>query len=129
MDQLLLLKEEDRIGLIDFQDALMGPTTYDLASFLRDSYVQLTDEQETHLLKYYERKSSTEVDRHLYGVTSLQRNLKAAGRFYYISMVKGKDTHLPYVKPSLLRAFKTLKDLKENKILSLLEAALEKEVA
>jgi hypothetical protein len=32
---------EDQLYIIDFQDARMGPDTYDLASLLRDSYVDL----------------------------------------------------------------------------------------
>ena len=39
--------------LIDFQDARMGPDTYDLASLLRDSYVDLTEEDSHELLDHF----------------------------------------------------------------------------
>jgi hypothetical protein len=55
--------------------------------------------------------------------------MKAAGRFYYISIVKKKDTHLPYVAPTLKRIFKTLKDLNELRLLSLLEGLLKDEAS
>ncbi len=126
---LMILEPEYRVGVIDFQDALMGPPTYDLVSLLRDSYVRLSKEEEERLLKHFEGVSNTKVDRDAYGLMSLQRNLKAAGRFYYISMVKGKDTHLPFVKPTLLRAFQTLKELGELQVLSLLEGLLQNEIA
>lgn len=126
---LLVRPSEKRVGVIDFQDALMGPVTYDLASLLRDSYVRLQDEEEEHLLKYYEAGSKEALDRKVYGMTSLQRNLKAVGRFYYISIVKGRDTHLPYVKPSLLRIFKTLRDLNELRVLSILGGLLKEEAS
>lgn len=126
---LLVLESEKRVGIIDFQDALMGPPTYDLASLLRDSYVTFEEKEEKHLLEYFEKTSKTLIDRELYGLTSLQRNMKAAGRFYYISMVKGKDTHLPYVAPTLRRIFKTLKELNEIRVLTLLEGLLKDEAA
>jgi aminoglycoside/choline kinase family phosphotransferase len=125
---LLILENEKQIGVIDFQDALMGPPTYDVASLLRDSYVTFDEAEEKHLLDYFDQVSLQKLDRRLYGLTSLQRNLKAAGRFYYISMVKGKDTHLPYVAPTLKRVLKTLRELKELRILSLVEAHLKEEI-
>ncbi|HLG22149.1 MAG TPA: phosphotransferase, partial [Candidatus Manganitrophaceae bacterium] len=42
-----------KIRIIDFQDALMGPCQYDLASLLRDSYVDLPEEAIDRLIAYY----------------------------------------------------------------------------
>lgn len=126
---LMILKNENRVGVIDFQDALMGPDTYDLASLLRDSYVRLSEDEENDLLHYFEQISRRSVDLEAYALQSLQRNLKAVGRFYYISMVKGRDTHLPYVKPTLHRVFKTLEDLKARNILNLLQKVLRDEAS
>lgn len=126
---LMVLESEKRVGVIDFQDALMGPPSYDLASLLRDSYVAFDEKEEKHLLEYFEKKSGQPIDRTLYGLTSLQRNMKAAGRFYYISMVKGKDTHLPYVAPTMRRIFKSLKELNEIRMLTLFEGLFKDEVA
>src|SRR5882724_6330253 len=41
------------LHIIDFQDARMGPDTYDLASLLRDSYVDLTDVELDELIAYF----------------------------------------------------------------------------
>jgi aminoglycoside/choline kinase family phosphotransferase len=118
---LMILEQENQVGIIDFQDALMGPADYDLASLLRDSYVSFCDEEEEDLLRLYEEASGRRVDRRLFGLVSLQRNLKAVGRFFYIYQVKGKPTHLPYVAPTLRRVVRTLGQMKELRVLSLME--------
>lgn len=97
-----LMVDGDRLGVIDFQDALMGPATYDLASLLRDAYIQLDEALIDELVAYYldrmaERRTGW-TDRaafcRLFDLTSLQRNLKAAGRFVYIDRVKGNPKFL-----------------------------------
>lgn len=91
-----------RLGVIDFQDALMGPATYDLASLLRDAYIQLDEALVDDLVGYYldqlaDRRfvwTNRAAFRRLFDLTSLQRNLKAAGRFVYIDRVKGNPKFL-----------------------------------
>jgi aminoglycoside/choline kinase family phosphotransferase len=108
-----LMLSDDRLRVIDFQDALMGPRTYDLASLLRDSYVTLEQTLVDRLIDHYlastpgPRPDATAFQR-LFDVTGLQRNLKAAGRFVYIEKVKGRPTHLPYVTPTLRSARRVL---------------------
>ncbi|MBN4054474.1 phosphotransferase [Nitrospira defluvii] len=100
-----------KISIIDFQDALMGPAQYDLASLLRDSYVDLPEEIIDNLLDYYyeqfETRSGKPIDRkpfrESFDLMSIQRNLKAAGRFIFIDKVKKKDHLLRYVKPTLAK--------------------------
>ncbi len=91
-----------RLGVIDFQDALLGPATYDLASLLRDAYIQLDESLVDSLVDYYldqlaEQRSlwvNRAAFRRLFDLTSIQRNLKAAGRFVYIDRVKGNPKFL-----------------------------------
>ena len=91
-----LMVDGARLGVIDFQDALMGPATYDLASLLRDAYIQLDEAVVDELVAYYldrfEDYAMFGIDRrgfrHAFDLTSIQRNLKAAGRFVYIDRVK-----------------------------------------
>jgi aminoglycoside/choline kinase family phosphotransferase len=91
-----------RLGVIDFQDALMGPATYDLASLVRDAYIQLDEALVDDLVGYYldqlaERRfvwTNRAAFRRLFDLTSIQRNLKAAGRFVYIDRVKGNSKFL-----------------------------------
>jgi aminoglycoside/choline kinase family phosphotransferase len=100
---LMVRETETRpLSVIDFQDALLGPMTYDLASLLRDAYLALDESLIDELLEYY-RELMTRYGRalpdhrefrKLFDLTSIQRNLKAAGRFVYIDRVKGNPSFL-----------------------------------
>ena len=48
-----LMLHRGSLHIIDFQDARMGPDTYDLVSLLRDSYVDLTDRELDELIAYF----------------------------------------------------------------------------
>jgi len=97
-----LMVDGARLGVIDFQDALLGPAAYDLASLLRDAYIRLDESLVDALVDYYldqlaERRSvwaDRAAFRRLFDLTSIQRNLKAAGRFVYIDRVKGNPKFL-----------------------------------
>ena len=107
-----------RLGVIDFQDALMGPAMYDLASLLRDAYIALDEKLVDELIVYYidsmaaqdHRFADRFAFRRLFDLMSIQRNLKAAGRFVYIDRVKHNPKFLAdiprvlgYVKRNLSR--------------------------
>lgn len=101
---------DEKIYVIDFQDALMGPWHYDLASFLRDAYVEIEDDFMDELIERYlhgmKRELGVEIDRDKFRqdfeLMAFQRNLKAIGRFYYLKMVKGKPHLVKYV-PTLYK--------------------------
>ena len=104
-----LMIHQDRVWVLDFQDALMGPCVYDLASLLRDSYMKLEEDLIDDLVAYYlEKKESMDriklnrpAFRRLFDLMSIQRNLKAAGRFVYIHLVKKNDRFLQYIPQTL----------------------------
>jgi aminoglycoside/choline kinase family phosphotransferase len=111
-----LMVDGERLGVIDFQDALMGPVTYDLASLLRDSYIALDDSLIDTLLVYYREQMcqalpssqytamhlhDADIFRQLFDFSSIQRNLKAAGRFVYIDRVKGNPNFLQSIPRTL----------------------------
>ena len=48
-----LMLHDGSLYIIDFQDARMGPDTYDLASLLRDSYIDITDAEVDDLIAYF----------------------------------------------------------------------------
>lgn len=104
-----LMVDENRLGVIDFQDALMGPVTYDLASLLRDAYIELDESLIDRLIESYldlmeveqKKSSNRESFRRLFDFTSIQRNLKAAGRFVYIDRVKGNPKFLADIPRTL----------------------------
>jgi N-acetylmuramate 1-kinase len=111
-----LMVDGERLGVIDFQDALMGPVTYDLASLLRDSYIALDEGLIDRLIARYVEGMRQHLSlaqqsamllhdyqafRRLFDFTSIQRNLKAAGRFVYIDRVKGNSSFLPSIPQTL----------------------------
>jgi aminoglycoside/choline kinase family phosphotransferase len=104
-----LMVAGERLGVIDFQDALMGPATYDLASLLRDAYIALDESLIDRLIDYYLDQlqegrhlwTDREAFRRLFDLTSIQRNLKAAGRFVYIDRVKGNPKFLADIPRTL----------------------------
>jgi N-acetylmuramate 1-kinase len=113
-----LMVDGSRLGVIDFQDALMGPATYDLASLLRDAYIALDESLIDRLIDHYldqlavgrQLWTNRDAFRRLFDFTSIQRNLKAAGRFVYIDQVKGNPKFLAdiprtlgYVKRNLFK--------------------------
>jgi len=104
-----LMAAGERLVMIDFQDALLGPSTYDLASLLRDSYVDLGWETVEELVAYYletwRRRGGEPLEEEHFRrdlwATALQRNLKAAGRFVFIEQVKGKPGYLKDIPRTL----------------------------
>jgi len=106
-----LMVYQNRLYVIDLQDARMGPDTYDLASLLRDSYVELPTTELEELLAAYSQimnisNSSAFHDRFIR--TSLQRNLKALGTFGYQIAKRGKTRYLKAIPLTLKYLQKTL---------------------
>jgi len=97
---------------IDFQDARMGPATYDLASLLRDAYVTLPEDFIAERAEEFRQLALSGVDRATFARrfdwTCLQRNLKALGTFGYMTTVRGKDVYLRYVAPTLAHVRRNL---------------------
>ena len=98
---LILVKGE--LAVIDFQDARMGPVSYDLVSLLRDSYVDLQREFVEEMMEQFliarptfRRSLEDEFD-----VMALQRNLKALGTFGNQIAVRGKSFYERYVPYTL----------------------------
>ena len=95
-----LMVLDEAVIAIDFQDARMGPATYDLASLAFDSYVDLGDSARDYLTaRYWETcghrlfSAKEEYERAL-RATAIQRNLKAIGTFAYQKAVRGAERYL-----------------------------------
>ena len=119
-----LMLHKQRLYLIDYQDARLGPDTYDLASLLRDSYVDLSDSTVNWLLAYFlalsGRPEAEAEFRERFDLMSLQRNLKALGTFGYQTTAKQNPVYIQYMPRTLryvrnnlarYRAFGRLHDL------------------
>ncbi len=118
----LLLTVEGRIGVVDFQDALMGPATYDLASLLRDCYYRFPEPAVTRWCAAYLAQTDLPVDRgrfvHDLDFTALQRQLKAVGIFARLSLRDRRDTHLPHILPVLNRIGALAEQYRETRALA-----------
>ncbi|MCH8185302.1 MAG: phosphotransferase [Chloroflexi bacterium] len=101
-----LMLHEGRLHLIDFQDARMGPDTYDLASLLRDSYVDCDDQQVDGLVTFFlAQRAAPEADdrdfRRRFDLMALQRNLKALGTFGFQTTSRGNTVYIQYIPRTL----------------------------
>jgi N-acetylmuramate 1-kinase len=97
------------VGLIDFQDALLGPNAYDLVSLLQDARVDVPEDLEIALLKtYLQTRSQAEPDIDFaaflssYAILGAQRATKILGIFIRLAMRDGKPGYLGHI-PRLLR--------------------------
>ncbi|MFH1729166.1 MAG: phosphotransferase [Pseudomonadota bacterium] len=116
-----LMIKNNRLFNIDFQDALMAPATYDLASLLFDAYVKVPKNLIESMIWLYHKESkinsSARHFRKVVDLTAIHRTLKAAGRFEFIRIEKGNDTLVSYIKPALENAITVLKKYKEYEFL------------
>ena len=100
-----LMVYEGRLYIIDFQDARMGPDTYDLVSLLRDSYMDLPEQTVDELIAYFlALKGETESEpdfRARFNLMALQRNLKALGTFGYQTTARRNTVYIQYIPRTL----------------------------
>jgi aminoglycoside/choline kinase family phosphotransferase len=98
-----------RIGVLDFQDAVIGPAAYDVASLLQDARVDVPEELEVALLSRYVRARQSGDDRFepadfvlLYATLAAQRATKILGIFARLDRRDGKPQYLRHI-PRLWR--------------------------
>jgi N-acetylmuramate 1-kinase len=108
-----LMLREGSLYIIDFQDARMGPDTYDLVSLLRDSYVDIGDRELDELIAYFlavkrsdSAAASDDEFRRRFDLMALQRNLKALGTFGYQTVTRRNTVYIQYM-PRTLRYART----------------------
>jgi hypothetical protein len=107
-----LMVSGDQLYIIDFQDARMGPDTYDLVSLLRDSYMDLPERTVDELIAYFLALSGQAGDmtafRSRFDLMSLQRNLKALGTFGYQTTARQNTVYIQYIPRTLRYARENL---------------------
>jgi hypothetical protein len=89
----------------------MGPDTYDLASLLRDSYVDISDRDLEELMAYFlalKGVGDASEFRCRFDLMSLQRNLKALGTFGYQTTTRHNPVYIQYIPRTLNYARMTL---------------------
>lgn len=93
-----------RIGLIDYQDAVIGHPAYDLVSLLQDARIDVTPEREQENLAYY-LDARAEADRNFdagrfqtaYAIMGAQRCSKILGIFARLNRRDGKPNYLKHI--------------------------------
>ncbi len=99
----LMVVDQKNPGILDFQDAVYGPISYDLASLLRDAYIQWDEEMVLDLaVRYWERARhaglpvTPDIDAFYrdFEYMGLQRHLKILGIFARLHHRDGKDGYL-----------------------------------
>jgi aminoglycoside/choline kinase family phosphotransferase len=99
----LMVLDKGNPGILDFQDAVYGPITYDLVSLLRDAYIQWDEELVLDwVIRYWERAKraglpvNPDVDAFYrdFEFMGLQRHLKVLGIFARLYHRDGKDGYL-----------------------------------
>ncbi|MDR2838164.1 MAG: phosphotransferase [Azonexus sp.] len=103
-------------GIIDFQDAVYGPITYDLVSLFRDAFISWEEEQELDwVVRYWEKARAAKLPvREDFGafwreyeLMGLQRHLKVLGIFCRLNYRDGKDKYITDLPRFITYAKKT----------------------
>lgn len=107
MPRNLMLSTEDRLGILDFQDAVYGPMTYDIASLMRDAFLTWDEEFVLEItVRYWEKARKLGLMDHedwasdfgaFYRAVEwmgLQRHIKVAGIFARLTLRDGKEKYL-----------------------------------
>lgn len=121
-----IMIKDDKVAVIDFQDARMGIPQYDLVSLLDDCYYNISQSNKHNLMRYYfdtfppikNWQSNFDKFHELYDYTRIQRTFKALGSFSYIYGTRKDERYLKYIgygfeklRKTLIR-FPELKDLR-----------------
>ena len=116
--------DDKRLGVIDFQDAVVGAYSYDLISILRDAYVQWPDNKVQEWMQYFwqhlpanQTSSKTFNDfRREFDFMAAQRHLKVLGIFIRLNMRDCKTGYmkdLPLVLHYLLHEVQSYPELQD----------------
>jgi aminoglycoside/choline kinase family phosphotransferase len=101
-DNLMVLNGKngfDGVGLLDFQDALIGSSAYDLLSLLEDARRDVEEKNKQKLFDYFISKANYNREDFLvdYEIISLQRNIKILGIFARLHLRDGKNQYIGFM--------------------------------
>ena len=99
------MKTGGRLHWIDFQDARLGPATYDLASLLRDSYVELDEDFVAARVREFRDAAAPDEEPasflRRFELMCVQRNLKALGTFGFQAATRVNPVYIQYIPRTL----------------------------
>ena len=101
-DNLMVLNDKngfEGVGLLDFQDALIGSYAYDLLSLLEDARRDVDEKNKQKLFDYFISKANYNREDFFvdYEIISLQRNIKILGIFARLSLRDGKNQYINFI--------------------------------
>ena len=108
----VMVREGGALAMVDIQDARWGPDTYDVASLLRDAYVDIGEPEVDDLFDFYARQlpgsPEAEALRMRFDLVAAQRMLKALGTFGYQIAVLGRDRYRSSLRRTVERLIRVL---------------------
>ncbi len=99
----IMVLTDNSLGIIDFQDAVIGPITYDIVSLLRDCYIKWPQDKISPLFRHYCQTMSQVLSlepisiaqwQRWFDLMGMQRHLKASGIFCRLWHRDGKNSYL-----------------------------------
>jgi len=101
-ENLLWLPERNgvaRVGMLDFQDAMVGHPAYDLVSVLQDARRDVPSEIEATMIRRYIDQTGTNPDafQAAYAALGIQRNMRILGVFAKLSLDMGKPHYVDFI--------------------------------
>jgi len=115
----IMIDPQERLTVIDFQDARVGAITYDLVSLLRDVYVELDPQEVERLALYFRDSKGISVDdatfMKWFDFMGLQRHIKILGIFARLALRDGKEGYLKDIPLTLKYVTEVAKKYEETR--------------
>tara|TARA_B110000438_G_scaffold276252_1_gene297860 strand:+ start:571 stop:1536 length:966 start_codon:yes stop_codon:yes gene_type:complete len=113
-------KNHLKCGVIDFQNAFWGDSTWDLFSLLEDSRILFTDEFNNYLIKYFYQKTNKDITflnfKKNFYFFNCSRQTRLLGRWVKLSKEINNDYYLKFIPNTLIRLKKGLKLLDDKNL-------------
>ena len=116
-----LMLQGDRVRIIDYQGARLGPLAYDLAALLNDPYAALAPDLRAALFDFYLARATEllpDLDRENFRrgwyFLALQRNLQIMGAFAFLTRQRGKKFFRSYLRPAATQLVSLLNEMPEG---------------
>ena len=124
-----IMLSNNKLGVIDSQDAIIGNPLYDVASLIDDVRIKLPQDLQNNLFKFYYKNSKYKKEKmkklkNDFDILSVQRNLKILGIFVRLSKRDNKLNYLKYLPYTWLLVERRMKNPVFNKLNTLFKKYL-----
>jgi N-acetylmuramate 1-kinase len=116
-----IMLSNNKLGVIDSQDAIIGNPLYDIVSLIDDVRIKLPQDLQNNLFKFYYKNSKYKKEKieklkNDFDILSVQRNLKILGIFVRLSKRDNKLNYLKYLPYTWLLIERRMKNPVFNKL-------------